>query len=348
MKREFLAAVLLAVTAIGGVYAEETNTPAAKPAAAPMLKFDKTVYDFGTTSLVDTITGTFTFSNAGDADLKIGKPAPSCGCTVASVKPDALKPAETGELVFTVRVGGARGPLEKHITVPSNDPQSPSINLTIKADMKQVIEVLPGVVSLGNILQGAITNVTVHIRRTDGKKLNITNTEAANKFVRTRIQPMEASTDEVANVVIEVEGEGAPRTFSDVVKLYLDDSKTPAVNISLTGRLVGDVAIAPEALYWGISDPEHWATNQTETMTTRRITVTSSKPGQPLEVSNVTSTIKELTVEIVPMEKGKSFSLVAKLSEPPKESTKGTITFSTNMPRQPKIEVPVTITVVKR
>src|SRR5579862_5326087 len=173
MKRELLTVALIAMTTIGVARADQTNAPAeaAKPAApAPKIQFDKTVYDFGSTSFVDSVMGTFTFSNTGQADLKVGKPQPSCGCTVASVKPEVLKPGEKGELVFKVNIGAAHGALEKHITVPSNDPQTPSISLSVKADVKQVIEVTPGLITMGAVRQGAVTNVTVLLHRTDGHK----------------------------------------------------------------------------------------------------------------------------------------------------------------------------------
>src|ERR1043166_6995333 len=140
MKRELLAVTLFAMATIGVARADGTNkTPeAAKPTEPPgKIQFDKTVYDFGSTSFVDSVTGTFTFQNAGTGELKVGKPQPSCGCTVASVKPEVLKPGEKGELVFKVNIGGARGTLEKHITVPSNDPQSPKVSLSIKANIVQ-------------------------------------------------------------------------------------------------------------------------------------------------------------------------------------------------------------------
>src|SRR5258708_3436159 len=105
MKRELLAVAVFAVATMSVARAQVTNTPAATtnaptaattnaPTAAPKIQFDKTVYDFGTTSLVDSVTGTFTFQNVGDGELKMGKPQPSCGCTVASVKPEVLKPGE--------------------------------------------------------------------------------------------------------------------------------------------------------------------------------------------------------------------------------------------------------------
>ena len=145
--------------------------------------------------MVDSVTGTFTFQNAGAGDLKIEKPQPSCGCTVASVKPDVLKPGEKGELVFTVRVAGQRGALEKHITVPSNDPQSSKVSLSIKIEMKQILDVTPQNIQLGNIRQGATTNVTVVVRRTDGNKLVISKAEASNKNLTTHIEPVEGSSN---------------------------------------------------------------------------------------------------------------------------------------------------------
>ncbi len=187
MKREFLAAVLLAVATIGSARADGTNAPAASTnAPAPKLQFDKTVYDFGSTSLVESVTGTFTYQNTGAGELKIQKPQPSCGCTVASVKPDTLKPGEKGELVFTVRVAGQRGQLEKHITVPSNDPQAGKVNLAIKIEMKQVLEVTPQNVNLvRQFRQGTTTNVTVVAVTGQGRQeaSSISKTEAQQQIL---------------------------------------------------------------------------------------------------------------------------------------------------------------------
>lgn len=351
MKRELLAAALFAVATIGVARADQTNAPAeaAKPAPpAPKIQFDKTVYDFGSTSFVDSVTGTFTFSNTGAGDLKMGKPQPSCGCTVASVKPDVLKPGEKGELVFKVNVGPAHGALEKHITVTSNDPQTPSISLAIKVDVKQVIEVSPGQVSVGAIRQGMITNVVVTVHRVDGKKLAISSTTPSSKLVRARVEPIEGSNDESAKLIVEVEGEGVPRSFNENVKVFLDGISQPATTVSVVGRLIGDIAVAPEQLYWPVSDPAHAPVANPEAQTIRRISVTSTRTDQPLEIKNLASSLKDVSLELVAVEAGKSYSIVAKLAEPPKESETGTITFDTNATAQPKVTIPVKITVLKQ
>jgi len=79
---------------------------AAQAEGTPKIQFDQTVYDFGKTSQVETVSGVFKFKNIGDGILKLEPPKPSCGCTVAELKPDTLQPGETGELPFTPRCIG--------------------------------------------------------------------------------------------------------------------------------------------------------------------------------------------------------------------------------------------------
>jgi hypothetical protein len=346
MKQTFLATVLFTAMAVGVARAEDTNAAATPPAGTPKLQFDSTVYDFGTTSQVQSVTGTFTFHNVGDGELRIQKPAPACGCTVAGVKPDVLKPGEKGELVFTLNVGATRGQMEKHINVPSNDPQSPTVNLAIKVAVQQIYEVSPVAIQVGDLRRGTTTNVTAQVRRTDGKKLSVTKTEVTGDLLKARIEP--GDNDQDAKLLIEVKGDGTPRKFGDQVKVFMDGAEQPAVVVTVAGRLMGEVDVEPSQLFWGVTDPERWPGSYPEVMTTRRVAITSGQNDNALEIKNPTSSVKEMSLEVVPVEKGKSYSLVAKLAEAPKETTNGTISFDTNIPAQPRVVIPFRINVLKR
>jgi hypothetical protein len=352
MRRKLLMVTVCASLCGMAARAEETATnavpEAVKPASAPKIHFEKLLYDFGTTSQVQSVTGTFTFENTGDGELKVNKPAPSCGCTVAGVKPDTLKPGEKGELVFTLNAANVRGVAEKHINVPSNDPQTPNVNLTIRVNIRPTFEITPQQIALGDLRQGMITNIALVVKRLDGKKLNVTRAETGANFIKTRIEPVEDSKGEAARVWIEAEAEGVPRQFNDVVRIYVDDGAQPQVVVPVFGRLLGDVALVPEALYWGIPNAEHWAEYNNEAVTVRRVMVSATHEGKPLEVSKVTSSIKELSVQVVAVETGKTYQLVARLTDPPKVSERGSISFNTNTSAQPTVVVPVTINVLQR
>ena len=123
---------------------------------APILQFDQMVYDFGKTSQVQSVSGVFKYKNAGDALLKIESAKPSCGCTVAELKPDTLPPGASGELPFTLVPGPYRAIMEKHIAIKSNDPKNPEISLAIKLDYTPLSEVNP--ITLGPRLAFGATN----------------------------------------------------------------------------------------------------------------------------------------------------------------------------------------------
>ena len=65
-------------------------------------KLDCTICDVGTRNTPPSLTGMSTFQNAGNTPMVPQRPATSCDCAVASVKPDRLQPDEHGEPVFTI------------------------------------------------------------------------------------------------------------------------------------------------------------------------------------------------------------------------------------------------------
>ncbi|MCG3147755.1 MAG: hypothetical protein PCFJNLEI_01196 [Verrucomicrobiae bacterium] len=324
------------------------NSMAAFAEGTPKLQFDQTTYDIGTTSPVAAVTGKFTFRNAGDGVLQVQKPTSTCGCTVPSVTPDTYKPGEKGEVTFTLNLSNARGPFEKHITVPSNDPQNPAVKLTVKAEVKPIFEVSPPQVSLGDLQRGETRTVTIQVKRLDGKRLAITKTAAAQDFitVKATAQPADSAPGQAAQVTVEAKAGDQPRRFSDMLNVYTDGASEPALRIPIIGRVLGDITLQPEALTWLVQNPTNWPGQNAELTTTRRVRVSATRPEPSLELRNVTSGLKELSVEVVTVNTGQTYELVAKLTQPPKESVRAVISFETNLPTQPKMEVPVMITVL--
>lgn len=317
-------------------------------AEPPQIKFDNMVYDFGAIDHVPQVQGTFTFSNAGGGELIVQKPAPTCGCTVAAVRPERLNPGDKGDLVFTLSLPQSGGHIEKHINVPSNDPKTPIINLTIKADIKQTFVVQPSTVLLNDLREGQTTNITVTVTRTDAK-LNITKVETLAKFLSTKVVPDDKSDGKSAKIIIEAKAAGLARRFAEAVKVYVDDQPQPRFTISVIGRVMGDFSVTPEQLIWIVQDPADWPGKHGELASTRRLLI-SAQPttAKPLEIRNATSSLKELILETVAVETGKTYMVVAKLPQSPKETITGIVTFETTLPNHPKIEVPVTINVMKR
>ena len=319
----------------------------ARAEGKPQIEFDKTVYDFGVTALVESVTGTFTFQNVGDGVLKLQKPKPSCGCTVANVNPETLQPGEKGELVFTIKLGTAGVALAKEIYVPSNDPQNPSVRLGIEVETKTTFQAQPPSVSLGEMRLGATSNETLIIKRLDGKKLKITKVEPTSNLISAKVEPLENGDGQAVRLNVEVKADGLPRHFSEQIRLYTDDSIGAGLTVFVSARLLGDIRLEPEALAWGMPAPGAWQEEDADVELSRSLFVSAMQADRPLLVRNVSSTLKQLRVKLRTLEKKQKYEIVATLPKRLTESIHGTISFETNLPSLPKVEVPVEINVWK-
>jgi len=310
----------------------------------PKIQFDKASFDLVRTSHLEYVTGTITIQNAGDGLLRI-KANPTCDCIRASLKPDILGPGGRAELSFWLATGRNRIQIRKGIVVTSNDPQKPSVHLPVNVDHIPLYELTPTWPTFDYIRHGARTNAAVLVKRNDGGKLTLTKVEPSSPWITAMVDKAPSADEQSARVLLELKPEGATRRFSESVQVLTDDPQAPAFPISLDGRIVGDTAWTPEVLYWGIPDASRVNAQAPEAFVVRRLVVTSTAPTQSLELRNVTSTLRELKVELVTKEHGKSYEIVAWLLEAPAASVAGAITFETNVPSEPKISVPVTISV---
>jgi hypothetical protein len=320
---------------------------AAQAEGTPKIQFDQTVYDFGKTSQVETVSGVFKFKNVGDGILKLEPPKPSCGCTVAELKPDMLQPGETGELPFTLHLGQVKAQLDKRITVKSNDPQTPEVSLTIKVDYTPLYDINP--MTLAPQLAFGVTNTDqfTTITRTDGKPLRIVRLDASKAWITAKVEPGAKADDTTARIHVNIRRDGPPRRFNEFIQVYAaDQTNTPISSIYLYGQIAGEVSLNPEALYWSITATTNTPAERPEAQITQRVTI-SSATGKAIELKNPQSSIKGITLEMASKEDGRVYEVVAKLVEVPASTISGNVSFETSVAAQPKIEVPVIVNVLK-
>ena len=105
--------------------------------AAPKLTIEKTTHDFGTIQQDDKVSAEFIFTNTGKSELNIRNVKTNCGCTVSQLTKETLQPGESSTIQVTFDSRGRRGMQQKLITVFSNDPQSPTQRLVIKAKVSE-------------------------------------------------------------------------------------------------------------------------------------------------------------------------------------------------------------------
>ncbi|HZR18926.1 MAG TPA: DUF1573 domain-containing protein [Verrucomicrobiae bacterium] len=339
MKRTF--ALSLGLTLIGLTHA------GAQQPDIPKIQVDQMICDFGKTSQVASVSGVFKLKNIGRALLKIEPPKPSCGCTVAALKPDSLPPGATGELSFTMNLGTYRATLEKHIAVRSNDPLTPEISLTVKADYTPLYDLSPMMLAPNLAFGVNQTNEFITITRTDGKPLPLMRLEGSKPWITATFEPQARTNETTARIRVAIQRNEPPRRFSEFVQVYaVELTNLPVSRIYLYGQIMGEVSLSPEALYWSLNADPKPPTDRPEALNTRRLTIRSAD-GKELQLKNPQSTIQGLKVELVPTEPGKVYELLARLDQVPASTVSGNVSFETSLAAQPRIEVPVIVNVFK-
>ncbi|MEZ4777109.1 MAG: DUF1573 domain-containing protein [Bacteroidia bacterium] len=99
------------------------------------ISFDETEYDMGQVLQGKPVSHTFTFTNTGNADLKIESVKPGCGCTVAEYTKESIAPGETGFITATYNAAGM-GVFTKTISVKTNASET-SMILRFKGEVYQ-------------------------------------------------------------------------------------------------------------------------------------------------------------------------------------------------------------------
>jgi hypothetical protein len=319
----------------------------AQAAGAPQIQFDQPVYDFGKTSVVANVSGVFKFKNTGDDILKLEPPKPTCGCTIASLKPDTLAPGESGELAFTLNLGLYRTTLEKHIAVRSNDPKTPEVSLTIRVDYTPLYDISPMILSPNLAFGVSATDQFTSITRTDGKPLRILRLDTSKPWITAKVEPGVKADDATARICVTIQRDGPPRRFNEFVQIYVvEQTNTPASSIYVCGQMMGEISLSPETLYWSVPGTTNAPTERPESLVLRRVAIRSAD-GKAIELKNPQSTIKGIKVELVSKEAGKVYELVARLDEVPASSVSGNVSFETSVAAQSRIEVPVVVNVFK-
>lgn len=90
-------------------------------AAAPVISFDSTTYDFGNIKeAAGPVSHDFLITNTGDAPLIIISATTSCGCTTPEIPKEPIKPGASAKLKVTFDPLGRPGEFTKNIKVKTN------------------------------------------------------------------------------------------------------------------------------------------------------------------------------------------------------------------------------------
>jgi hypothetical protein len=311
----------------------------AAPAAGggPVAAVAEPVIDAGTVPVGQLVEVVFTIRNEGDAPLEITQVRPACGCTVAEYD-ETIAAGGSGRVRAVVDTKSEIGANAKAITVYTNDPGNPRIQLTIKSTVRTFITLDPGYARFTSFVHGERDQSAPQLLWTeDFPNLEITGVESPASFIE--VSYREATPPERS-------GEGSGRQWridvtlteaapvgpvADHVTVRTNHPRQKLVEIPVSGFVRPMVAVSPQEVSFGKVDP---AEKQSWGILVRNF------GAARLEIRSVDSSVPGIAVDVEALEDGQQYKLVfTPTPQMAKGPFAGQVEVRTNLPQQPTITV---------
>ena len=219
-------------------------------AQAPTIAVDQPHFDFGKIFTDAKAVHRFKVTNKGTAALNISRLNPSCGCTSTVIGQWTLNPGQSTDVEATFNPAGFQGPIHKSIQVVSNDPATPTLNLTFEAEVLREISASQYAVFFQDVLRTAPSRTSVKLTSGTGKPVHVTEAKAPGApWLSANIRP--EGNDAWVDIVLD--GRQVPpgrQSGTDAVVVRTDSAKVPLINLTAQWELRAAVVADPVRVAW--------------------------------------------------------------------------------------------------
>ena len=217
----------------------------------PHMAFEEPNYDFGIAGPGDSITHTFKFTNAGSEPLQITRVSTSCGCTAALLSKKEIFPGGGGEIRATFKTKRFEGVQETTITVHSNDPDDPEIDLTIIGAIKRDVAVVPQGINFGDVEKGKTATGRVKLLQLSQNKLILHRIEVNEKYLNATTSRFREENSRGLNIDITLKSEAPVGALNEVITLHTNLKRRPRIDVPVWANILGRIQVQPKILSLG-------------------------------------------------------------------------------------------------
>jgi hypothetical protein len=356
-----MIAVLVSMTAAFAFAADppakKSEAAAAKEEKAPRLTIIEPVKDYGTIPKGEKLDWSFLVKNTGDSDLQIIAAKPGCGCTVADFD-KVIKPGETGKVTAHVDTTAFAGPIAKTVTLETNDPTTPTSQLTIHAIVKPYVESFPVGFVRFNLLQGEADSQSLIIYSDEDEPFQVLKVEVPSadpgkdEWVRAAFEKITNEADRAPNVgkpgqnqyrvKITVGGNDVKvGPIADKIRVVTNSKHQPEYMVSLAGVIRPPYRVEPFAMNFGEVAP-------TDTAATRMVLLHSNnlKTPESFVVSKAESSTPTVVTSVKPGANKGEYEVTLQIAKDAKPGDiDGSVKIYTNDKVTPVVTVPMKATI---
>jgi len=340
-KRLFVITLAVLMLAASFAFAQEQE-----PAKGPRLTLLEPLKDFGTVAKGEKLEWSFQVKNTGTTDLEIIAAKPTCGCTVADFD-KVIKPGAIGKVTAHVDTTAFAGPINKGVTLETNDPTAPTAQVTITAVVKPFVEAYPAGFLRYNMLQGNVEKQSVTLYSFETEPFQIMKVESPQEWIKVDVKKAEGL-EVVANQGSEGQAQykidvtvGGPDArvgpLAEKVHILTNSKHQPEYWISVAGVVRPSIRVEPTALNFGEVAPSDAAATRTIILRSNDL-----KTPEAFQVTKAESNVPGVLVAVTPTVNKGEFEVTVQLDKEAKSGAlDGTVTIETNDKIHPVVTIPV-------
>ena len=302
------------------------------------------VKDVGTVPKGEKIVHDFLIRNDGDAVLEILNIQPACGCTVAEFD-KTIAPGKTGKVHAVVDTSTFGGPIAKGMSVFTNDPATPQLELTVRAKVEPYIAIKPGyaryVTVQGEAVEGDITQT---LWATDDSAMEVVGVDSPWPYLKVSFREAKAEErlPDIAGkqwrVEMKLGNDAKVGPLAEYVTVRTNHPKQKVVQIPVTGFVRPVVMVTPQVADFGTLEIKD---------ATQKVLNVRNFATEPIKVTGVEENIPGIDVKLQPLNEGREYQVQLTLNPSlPKGNFDGKITIRTDSAKVPVLEVPLKGTIL--
>ena len=206
-------------------------------ARAPLIRIDNPDYDFGMVYRGKTAEHTFIIRNVGNLPLEIKNVRSTCGCTVPTISKRILEPQESTELKAVFDSGQFRGQVIKNIYVYSNDPENPVKKLSIQADVREDLKIIPSTVYFSGLRAGEKVERNLLIKNLSRKPITIKEIASTISDIDLELSKMNIEPGDSANLRLVIDEVKKEMKLTGQLTIF-NTSHQPEFTVRLYGGMI--------------------------------------------------------------------------------------------------------------
>lgn len=334
----FAPILLLAASLTGGVLASSQGRPARTGAGAVLIK--EQLKDLGIVGLGTDPEAAFTIENRGGAPLEISVAPVATGLRVVQVDL-TIAPSASGAVRVAVDTFTAGATTEWKVAVTTSDPATPSLELTVKADVRNFLTVEPARATFNFVQHGREGGTTHIITAQDEAPLEVLGVDAPADFITVAWRELKTPAERVADlpgrqwrIDLTIKGDAAVGPIGGYAIVRTNHPRQPRAFLPVTGFVRPLFAVTPASVT--LSAPPEPGDLAFRTLVVKNF-------GEPaLDLTKASSDIAGLRATIITVDKGHTWHV--ELRRDPSATgawTSGTLRLTTTHPKVKELAVPM-------